>query len=113
MDEQLELIRKFDWSKHKSVQWFMENNWEYEYKSGLVDKTEHYTRVEEDTIVFKNDRYIIQINTCSLCVVLMYRKDYDGCYDVPTIFLPIKELKMLNNLLLVLQLIKKTTIEKE
>lgn len=112
MDKQLELIRKFDWKKHKSVQWFIDNDWEYEYHTGLVDKTEHYTRIEEDTIIFKNYRYIIQVNTCSLCVVLMYNKDYDSAYGVPTVFLPIDELKMLNNLLLVLDLIKRTVVEK-
>lgn len=60
---------------------FEEIGFTYKYIKGMVDKTPHYTRVEEDRIVYASDdgRIKIQFNLGNRGVVLQ-RKDSNGEY---------------------------------
>lgn len=86
------LIKTVDWDNHIGVKEMKENGWEYLYHHGLVDKTEYYTRVEEDSIMFKNDKYIVQINMSSGSVVIQDKHNSGDFYAYPTIFLSMREI---------------------
>lgn len=86
--KQIEQARQVDWEMSSQWQWFRDNGWDISYKQGLVDKTPHYTRYEEDCILIKNDRYIMQINIPSCCLVLQLIHDNEDYYGgKPTMFL--------------------------
>ena len=62
--------------------------YKYEYCKGLVDETPYYTRVEEDSIVYTSDKYIIQFNLASKSVVLSMNNNNGAFYgNKPTAFL--------------------------
>lgn len=87
----LKLVKLVDWDNHEGVKIMMSKGWSYYYDKGLVDKTPHYTRYEEDKIRFMNDKYIIQINLSSGGVVLQDIHNSQSCYTYPTIFLGLAE----------------------
>lgn len=79
-------IKTVDWLCTLGVQNMISAGWEYEYKNGLVDATEHYTRYEEDSIRFKKGDYAVQINMASGTVVIQdLHSEYN--YGPPTVFL--------------------------
>ena len=60
---------------------FEEIGFKYEYIKGMVDKTPHYTRVEEDRIVYTSDdgSMKIQFNLAAHGLVIS-KKDSNGEY---------------------------------
>lgn len=65
-----------------------ELGYKYFYRKGLVDETPHYTRFEEDVIVYMGEKYNIQFNLASRGVVLSMNEDNAECYGGrPTAFL--------------------------
>jgi hypothetical protein len=79
-------IKTVDWEYTHGVEDMKTFGWEYLYKKGLVDKTPHYTRYEEDTIRFKKGDYLAQINMTSGTVVIQdLHSEYN--YGPPTVFL--------------------------
>lgn len=89
--EMQKLVKNIDWDTHDGVTLMQAKGWEYSYQKGLIDKTPHYTRYEEDSIHFKNDKYRIQINMTSGSVVLQDIHNSESCYTYPTIFLGLVE----------------------
>lgn len=89
--EMLKLVKSIDWDNHEGVTLMQAKGWKYSYQKGLVDKTPHYTRYEEDSIHFKNDKYSIQINMSSGSVVLQDIHNSQEYYTYPTIFLGLVE----------------------
>lgn len=59
----------------------------YEYHKGIVDKTENYTRVEEDRISYKNDKIKIIFNLASRRVVFVDLANTSEFYGAPVMFL--------------------------
>ena len=71
----------------------------YTYRKGLVDKTSHYTRVEEDSIEYVGEKYIISFNLASRCVVISAKEDNADFYGgKPTMFLDNDLLKCINEI---------------
>lgn len=82
----MEKIKDVDWRYTHGVDDMITAGWEYEYKNGLVDATEHYTRYEEDSMRFKKGDYAVQINLTSATVVIQdLHSEYN--YGPPTVFL--------------------------
>ena len=92
----LKLVKLVDWDNHKGVKIMMSNGWSYYYDDGIVDKTPHYTRYEEDRIRFTNDKYIIQINLSSGGVVLQDKSHSEEYYMYPTLFIGLTEIKAIS-----------------
>lgn len=89
--EMRKLVKNIEWDTHDGVTLMQAKGWEYSYQKGLIDKTPYYTRYEEDSIHFKNDKYRIQINMTSGSVVLQDIHNSESCYAYPTIFLGLAE----------------------
>jgi hypothetical protein len=65
-----------------------ELGYSYEYRKGLVDETAHYTRVEEDSIIYTGKDYILRFNLVSNCLVISQVNDNSDYYGgKPTLFL--------------------------
>ena len=59
----------------------------YKYRKGLVDVTPYYTRLEEDVIIYENQRYIVQFNLASRSVVMVMKENNGEFYGgKPTMF---------------------------
>ena len=87
----MEVVKLVDWENLACVQDMITFGWEYVYHNGLVDKTPHYTRYEEDAIRFKKGDYSVQINTTTGTVVIQdLHSEYN--YGPPTVFLTKEEL---------------------
>lgn len=87
----MDVVKLVDWENLVCVQDMINLGWEYIYHNGMVDKTPHYTRYEEDTIRFKKDDYSVQINMTSGTVVIQdLHSEYN--YGPPTVFLTKEEL---------------------
>lgn len=98
-EKKLEHARKTNWLETDEIKWFQDNGWNVCYHKGLVDKTSQYTRYEEDSIVMKNNMYIIQVNIPSATTVLQLLKDNADFYGgKPTMFLTIDEIYYLSEL---------------
>lgn len=79
-------IKTVDWEYTNGVEDMKTFGWEYVYKNGLVDATEHYTRYEEDSIRFKKGDYSVQINMTTGTVVIQdLHSEYN--YGSPVVFL--------------------------
>ena len=64
-----------------------ELGYSYNYRKGLVDATPHYTRVEEDAIIYTGKRYNIQFNLAGREIVLVMHEDNADYYgNKPTFF---------------------------
>ena len=61
--------------------------YDYKYVKGLVDKTDYYTRVEEDKITYQNGKYKIAFNLASKGMVVTDLSGSFKHYGKPTIFL--------------------------
>lgn len=73
--------------------------YKYDYRKGMVDKTPHYTRVEEDSIIYTGEKYIIMFNLSSRCVVLSQIEDNANFYGgKPTMFLDNDLLRCINEI---------------
>ena len=92
----LKLVKLVDWDNHEGVKIMMSKGWSYYYDDGLVDKTPHYTRYEEDRIRFTNDKYIIQINLSSGGVVLQDKSHSEQYYMYPTLFIGLAEIRAIS-----------------
>ena len=92
----LKLVKLVDWDNHGGVKIMMSKGWSYYYDDGLVDKTPHYTRYEEDRIRFTNDKYIIQINLSSGGVVLQDKSHSEQYYMYPTLFIGLAEIRAIS-----------------
>ena len=92
----LELVKLVDWNNHKGVKIMVSKGWSYYYDDGIVDKTPHYTRYEEDRIKFTNDKYIIQINLSSGGVVLQDKSHSEQYYMYPTLFIGLDEIRAIS-----------------
>lgn len=92
-NEMMKRIKKVDWRGVSGVDDMINYyGWEYEYREGMIDKTEFYTRCEEDCIRFKKDgRASIQINLTTGTLVIQDLHD-ESCYGAPTVFLSAGEL---------------------
>lgn len=65
-----------------------ELGYNYNYHKGLVDETPHYTRVEEDSIIYTGKTYNIQFNLASRGMVLVMHDDNADYYgNKPTFFI--------------------------
>ncbi len=65
-----------------------ELGYSYNYRKGLVDATPHYTRVEEDVIIYTGERYNIQFNLAGREMVLVMHDDNADYYgNKPTFFI--------------------------
>ena len=74
--------------------------YEYEYCKGLVDKTPHYTRVEEDSIVYHNPRRSIRFNLASRKIVIQELEDNAEYYGgKPTLFFDPKLIRCINEII--------------
>ncbi len=90
--KKLEHASKTDWLETDEIKWFQDNGWNVCYCKGLVDRTSQYTRYEEDCIIIKNDRYILQVNIPSATSVLQLINDNSDFYSgKPTMFLTFDE----------------------
>lgn len=98
----MDACNKIEWDYIGGVAAMKAMGWEFRYHKGLVDKTPHYTRVEEDVIMFKNDRYQVNINTSSAGLVITDLSDSGKCYVHPTIFLSVEEISALHSIQLLL-----------
>lgn len=59
----------------------------YNYRTGLIDETPYYTRVEEDMIIYAGESYTIQFNLGSHGVVFIMHDDNAEYYGgKPTFF---------------------------
>ena len=89
----MEVVKLVDWENLACVQDMINLGWEYNYHNGMVDKTIHYVRYEEDTICFKKNNASVQINMTTGTVVI---QDLHSCeehyYGHPTVFLTKEEL---------------------
>ena len=92
----LKLVKLIDWNNHEGVKIMVSKGWSYYYDDGIVDKTPHYTRYEEDRIRFTNDKYIIQINLSSGGVVLQDKSHSDQYYMYPTLFIGLDEIRAIS-----------------
>ena len=92
----LKLVKLVDWDNHEGVKIMVSKGWSYYYDDGIVDKTPHYTRYEEDRIRFTNDKYIIQINLSSGGVVLQDKSHSEEYYMYPTLFVGLAEIKAIS-----------------
>lgn len=92
----LKLVKLVDWNNHEGVKIMVSKGWSYYYDDGIVDKTPHYTRYEEDRIRFTNDKYIIQINLSSGGVVLQDKSHSDQYYMYPTLFVGLAEIRAIS-----------------
>ena len=89
----MELVKTVNWESIDGVREMIKLGWEYEYHRGLVDKTPHYTRYEEDTIRFKKNKATLQINMTTGTLVIQDLHSYDEFYyGNPTVFLTADEL---------------------
>ena len=71
----------------------------YTYKKGLIDATDHYTRVEEDSMIWENDKRFIQFNLASRCIVIQLKEDNANYYGgMPTFFLDNELLKCIEEI---------------
>lgn len=87
----MDKIKTVDWEYTHGVEDMITFGWEYIYHNGLVDKTPHYTRYEEDAIRFKKGDYSVQINMATGTVVIqdLHSEYY---YGPPTVFLTAMEM---------------------
>ena len=89
----MKVVKLVGWENLACVQDMINLGWEYQYYNGMVDKTPHYTRYEEDTIRFKKNNASVQINMTTGTVVI---QDLHSCeehyYGHPTVFLTKEEL---------------------
>lgn len=97
--EMLKLVKLIDWENREGVKIMVNRGWSYYYDSGIVDRTPHYTRYEEDRIRFTNDKYVVQINLSSGGVVLQDTSDSVRFYRYPTLFIDIEEIKAISLIL--------------
>lgn len=86
---------KIVWDGIAGVEAMKAMGWEFHFHKGEVDKTPHYIRREEDVLMFKNEKYQININTSSAGLVIMDIHNSLNCYIHPTIFLSIEEISAL------------------
>lgn len=86
---------KLEWDSIAGVEAMKAMGWEFYFHKGEIDETPYYTRVEEDVLMFKNDRYQININTSSAGLVIMDKHYNENVYSDPTIFLSIEEISAL------------------
>lgn len=101
----MDKIKGIDWENTHGVESMKTFGWEYIYKKGLVDKTEHYTRYEEDAICFKKGDYLVQINMSNGTVVV---RDIHTSYDYgqPTVFLTSGEINAICHIVNVIENLK-------
>ena len=72
----------------------------YRYRKGMVDKTPHYTRVEEDAIIYESEKYIVQFNLASYSVVMIMKDDNAEFYGgKPTMFFDESFFKCINEVI--------------
>ena len=90
-----EACSKIIWDGIAGVEAMKAMGWEFYFHKGEIDKTPHYTRREEDVLMFKNNRYQVNINTSSAGLVITDLSDSGKCYAHPTIFLSIEEISAL------------------
>lgn len=86
---------KLEWDSIAGVGAMKAMGWEFYFHKGEVDETPYYTRVEEDVLMFKNNRYQININTSNAGLVIMDKHYNENVYSDPTIFLSIEEISAL------------------
>lgn len=86
---------KIVWNGVAGVEAMKAMGWEFYFHKGEIDKTPHYIRREEDVLMFKNEKYQININTSSAGLVIMDIHNSQNCYIHPTIFLSIEEISAL------------------
>ena len=111
----MDLVKLVDWDDHEGVKLMVSKGWSYYYDNGLVDRTPHYTRYEEDRIRFTNDKYIIQINLSSGGVVLQDASSSEKYYAYPTLFVGLAEIKAISLILQDIEILiasAKHTLEK-
>lgn len=86
-----------DWTATHGVEDMTVFGWQYEYKEGLIDATEHYTRYEEDSICFTKGDSLVQINMSTGTVVIQDLHD-EYHYGNPTVFLVNEEINAICNI---------------
>lgn len=86
---------KIVWDGIAGVEAMKAMSWEFYFHKGEIDETPHYIRREEDVLMFKNEKYQININTSSAGLVIMDIHNSRNCYTHPTIFLSIEEISAL------------------
>lgn len=86
---------KIVWDGIAGVEAMKAMGWEFYFHKGEIDETPHYIRREEDVLMFKNEKYQININTSSAGLVIMDIHNSQNCYTHPTIFLSIEEISAL------------------
>lgn len=103
----LDNASRIDWDLHDGVLLMREKGWSYEYIKGNIDNTGGYTRRDEDRIVFKNDKYLIQVNLASINVVIEDMSNSTSYYSFPTVFLGIAEIMAVRSILVDLDALRK------
>lgn len=79
----------------------MENiGYEYVYHKGMVDKTAHYTRIEEDSILYMHPKRIIRFNLASRQIVIQEMEDNANFYGgKPTLFIHPNLIRLINEVI--------------
>ena len=74
--------------------------YEYKYQKGLIDKTQFYTRLTEDTIVYVHPQRRIQFNLASRTIVISETEDNAQYYGGrPTLFFHPNLIKAMNEIM--------------
>jgi len=74
--------------------------YKYEYRKGLIDKTPYYTRVEEDSLVYTSNKYILRFNLASRVLVISMVDDNAIYYGgKPTLFFDTSFIHCINEIM--------------